>query len=551
MKIYIGMNLLTIIGFSIWIQISKTSLENNRSLLRVTPSQALKLGYLVIACILSLPWVFLILYSLFLKEYQFFPSIQMWSPGESPLLNLSLHTSSLSESLGPQPHAASLPNWTGPSLFNILVSSPLFLGLFFSVYQTYSDQKKLKKILKESFPIRKLGRVEILVRNEIDIPFSFWNLRHAYIVLPESLLSSSSHLRLAVAHEIQHHRQGDTQWMYVVQMMKGIFLIHPLLLLFRIFEKNLSKIQEFACDEALISRKSVSPHAYGSCLFQVAQSAVRPRSQLVGTASMGASTSAHILKRRIEMMFKYQKHPRRNFNSILMGTLIVVVLSTAAWANSQGSSEIQISRDQAIEMAKQVKSRVIPIEVNDQVVAQLNRYLATPESRKSVLKTLERMKTHQPMIEKHLKAYNLPKELLAIPFAESAYENKIRGVGAGLWAFIKTTARSYDLTVNESTDERLLPEEETIAAMKYYTDLFHGRPKAVGERPPFPGFKRWDFALLAYNMGEQRVMQGIQKTGSTNVWQLLEAGYTGDKDYYPTVIAAMIIVANESKIAQL
>lgn len=122
---------------------------------------------------------------------------------------------------------------------------------------------------------------------------------------------------------------------------------------------------------------------------------------------------------------------------------------------------------------------------------------------------------------------------LAVPLVESGYRNlkqAPRGPwGAGLWQFIPQTARNYGLRVDEKVDERLDEGKLTDAAFRYLNSN-HQR------------FQSWELALLAYNVGENRVQQGIDGTGSRDAWTLIARGYEGDTRYLAKVMAALLIL---------
>jgi len=101
--------------------------------------------------------------------------------------------------------------------------------------------------------------------------------------------------------------------------------------------------------------------------------------------------------------------------------------------------------------------------------------------------------------------------------------------------FIESTARHYGLKVDDTVDERVDVYLLTDAAMRYLT--------ANRLR-----FNDWQLAILAYNMGETKVQEAIDKTGSRDAWEIIRAGYENDKDYYPNIMAAIIIMKNPDSV---
>ncbi len=69
------------------------------------------------------------------------------------------------------------------------------------------------------------------------------------------------------------------------------------------------------------------------------------------------------------------------------------------------------------------------------------------------------------------------------------------------------TARHYGLTVNAQEDERLDPLKATIAAAAYLRELYSR-------------FQDWPLTFAAYNAGENRVQQAMDRLGTRDFWAL-------------------------------
>ncbi|MCB0411908.1 MAG: hypothetical protein KDD22_05240, partial [Bdellovibrionales bacterium] len=57
-------------------------------------------------------------------------------------------------------------------------------------------------------------------------------------------------------------------------------------------------------------------------------------------------------------------------------------------------------------------------------------------------------------------------------------------------------------------------------------------------------FQDWGLALLAYNVGERRLREAIQETGSRDPWKLIESGVENDGNYLARVMAVILILRN-------
>ena len=103
-------------------------------------------------------------------------------------------------------------------------------------------------------------------------------------------------------------------------------------------------------------------------------------------------------------------------------------------------------------------------------------------------------------IVQELEKRNMPTELALLPFIESAYNPHARSIAKaeGLWQFIPSTGRHYDLAQNAFKDERRDIISSTEAALTYLQRL-HDM------------FGDWQLALASYNWGEGSVMRAIKK----------------------------------------
>lgn len=174
-----------------------------------------------------------------------------------------------------------------------------------------------------------------------------------------------------------------------------------------------------------------------------------------------------------------------------------------------------------------------PKTMNEQVQAQLAHFNDTAAGKEKIRQALNRMKRHAIILEAAIEQHGLPRELLAIPIVESEYRNLPQTpqqlYGAGIWMFVKGTARSLGLKVSPKRDQRLNIALATDAALTLL-------------KSHYEEFGDWNLALLAYNAGEGTVRRGIKATGSRDAWRLVAAGHSNDPDYLAKVHAASIIL---------
>ncbi len=129
--------------------------------------------------------------------------------------------------------------------------------------------------------------------------------------------------------------------------------------------------------------------------------------------------------------------------------------------------------------------------------------------RPQVFMWLKRAHRYFPYIEQQLAAAGLPDDLKYLAVAESSlltHANSSAGAG-GYWQFMPKTADSKGLRRDRLADERFSLEHSTAAALGYLKEN-HGL------------FGSWALAMAAYNCGEQRVQQAIDRQKVADFYRL-------------------------------
>jgi len=135
--------------------------------------------------------------------------------------------------------------------------------------------------------------------------------------------------------------------------------------------------------------------------------------------------------------------------------------------------------------------------------------LLTLWDRPQVILWIKRSARYFPIIEKMLKAHNMPEDLKFIPIIESALRPHAgsRKGAIGFWQFIKATGLKYGLEINSEKDERRNVFQSTGAAITYLKAL----RGILGS---------WTLAAAAYNMGEHGLQSEILLQKTNNYYHL-------------------------------
>jgi beta-lactamase regulating signal transducer with metallopeptidase domain len=403
----------------------------------------------------------------------------------------------------------------------------------------WRDVYSLQQIRRRSFRVRKFGSINIFLNEDIKVPYSSWMPGRTDVVIPSALLANFQDFKMAVIHELEHHRQGDTKWVYVMWGFKAFCAANPFVYM---WNRWISELQEFAFDETLVDQNKVESRQYARCLVEVAETANNQKHFPACAAGLVLLVERNLLKRRIDRMINVNTNKRGRSITMAFGVALVALMAGVAYASSGFVQDRRVSMADAQRLALKAQgSADFPVVVNDLVLKQLNRYIGTPEGREFMRNALQRMKSYQSVIEGKINGYRVPAELIAVPITESGYKNLTEGESnthmkaAGLWQFIPSSARNYGLRVDAQRDERIDVSLSTDAALRY---LQSNRLR----------FNDWHLSILAYNMGEGAVQKGINETGSKDAWTLIRNGYEGDKDYLPKMMAAILIMKNPQSV---
>ena len=161
---------------------------------------------------------------------------------------------------------------------------------------------------------------------------------------------------------------------------------------------------------------------------------------------------------------------------------------------------------------------------------------------KKIAAGFERKPKYEKMIARKLREHGMPANLIYLAFEESAFDcgaaSSQRAVG--IWQLTAATARLYGLKVNKKVDERIQPEKETDAALRFLSHL-HKR------------FGSWYLAAAAYNSGENRIARimrhkyGHEHGRDRDYYKIWDDLPGETRDYVPAIVALKRIAHDRAK----
>ncbi|MCO4768588.1 MAG: transglycosylase SLT domain-containing protein [Deltaproteobacteria bacterium] len=447
------------------------------------------------------------------------PESPAWRP-EPQVFSETLASGAVALRLAADTPALVLPSGSGTAA---LVALAAFLSL--AAVWAALCVLTLRRALRDTTLLRRIGRLELRLG---DRSFAAWRPGRRYIVLERGLLTRHRDHRLALAHELQHHRHGDPRIAWFLLALRTTCFWNPFA---HLLARRIAELEELACDEAVVSRTNVSAREYGGCLLRAAASPPLPMA-----AGLHHPT---LLRRRIQMLTS-PPAPRRLL-AVPFALGLSLTLFGTAWAASGLVETRTVDAEQRVAVSAAASDETFVVRDHAAIAGALDRIVNRPKTAAFFAGGLDKRAEWAELVDGALARYDLPPQLAAVPLVESGYANlgeykeglsAAPGVpGKGLWMFIPATARRYGLQVDDTTDERLDPVKETDAAMRLLSDLY-------------AEFGDWGLALAGYNQGARAVRTAIETEGTRDVLTLSERGALNH--YVPMVMTSVLLLEDPS-----
>ncbi|MBB1140289.1 lytic transglycosylase domain-containing protein [Myroides sp. WP-1] len=205
---------------------------------------------------------------------------------------------------------------------------------------------------------------------------------------------------------------------------------------------------------------------------------------------------------------------KKNLKNVLYTTAVVGVASTFIFATSHGASNKTVEQKDPTDHHVSLPSKAnfagerTPLEIIDVKERFDREMIINANLHSSTTLVIKRAERYFPIIEPILKKNNIPDDFKYLCVIESTLSNVVSSAGAsGFWQFMKGTAGEYNLTVDDSVDERYHLEKATEAACRYFNDA-----KAK--------FGSWTMVAAAYNRGMAGMTKAMNSQYVDNYYDL-------------------------------
>ena len=171
------------------------------------------------------------------------------------------------------------------------------------------------------------------------------------------------------------------------------------------------------------------------------------------------------------------------------------------------------------------------------LIQQYVNYYQGPRGRATMENGLRRSGQYMRLARKIFAEEGVPIDVTWLGQVESAWKPRAVSWAAasGLWQFIPSTGRMYQLRQNAYIDERNSFEQATRASARHLKDLakrYNGN---------------WELAMAAYNTGAGNIDRAIARAGTANFWMIYPYIAQETRNYVPNILAVILIAKNPEK----
>jgi membrane-bound lytic murein transglycosylase D len=171
------------------------------------------------------------------------------------------------------------------------------------------------------------------------------------------------------------------------------------------------------------------------------------------------------------------------------------------------------------------------------LVQQYINYYQGPRGRATMENGLRRSGMYMRLARQIYAQEGVPLDITWLGQVESAWKPRAVSWAAasGLWQFVPSTGRRFNLRQNAYIDERNSFEQATRASaqyLKWLANRYNGN---------------WELAMAAYNTGEGNIDRAISRAGSANFWMIYPYIAQETRNYVPNILAVILIAKNPEK----
>ena len=198
--------------------------------------------------------------------------------------------------------------------------------------------------------------------------------------------------------------------------------------------------------------------------------------------------------------------------------------------------EQEVSGEDLLALEQSKKNVNFSFTLNPLIQQYINYYQG-PRGRATMENGLRRSGMYMRLARQIYAQEGVPLDITWLGQVESAWKPRAVSWAAasGLWQFVPSTGRRFNLRQNAYIDERNSFEQATRASaqyLKFLANRYNGN---------------WELAMAAYNTGEGNIDRAISRAGSANFWMIYPYIAQETRNYVPNILAVILIAKNPEK----
>ena len=211
------------------------------------------------------------------------------------------------------------------------------VGALVLVVQALWTMVHINRLVSKGYVWRSTRTTDVRLSDTITIPFAVRGPFRRHVVLPSNLILRPKEMRVVLAHEFEHLRQGDVEWELIFELLKPFLYWNPVFLLWK---RSFARLREFSCDRAVLQTRKISPREYADCLLRFCgQKMEGPRVERmnVGLVRTNSRSARRALEQRVLALQRVPEHHASRF--VLWwatGVLVLGIFLAAASVRDPG-----------------------------------------------------------------------------------------------------------------------------------------------------------------------------------------------------------------------
>lgn len=197
-----------------------------------------------------------------------------------------------------------------------------FRKTIFQMGTNITGEEKYSILLDEICRMHKVkNNFQVYQLPNINTPMIF-GMRKPYILIPETLDTTSKELYYILCHETAHYFRHDLAVKFFIQMLCMVYWWNPACVLLK---KHMNLLLEMRVDEYVTSKDAVSKAEYLECLLQIVKSSV-PVKDFTFTISL-CSENRSLLTQRFQMMINRKTGIHKSVLDVVLFISTVIIFS--------------------------------------------------------------------------------------------------------------------------------------------------------------------------------------------------------------------------------